>query len=172
MKTLRSDNWKRGGFSVLWEPRALAGVVAPESVISMRQFFALRDAWPEDLPGSNGDALVVAGLDGCIDALSDADATIWLETDLRSAVLSFQSHYLEQAALILWLASGRTRVEMNLADQRYSWRVASSAGATLELGRCLWGGAENDVARILVSDQPSPDADGNAWVGLHTRRIS
>lgn len=173
MITVQGDRWKRRGFSLLWEPRVLATVIAPTAVVSIRDFFALRKAWPDDLPGSEGDALVVAGLDGCLDSLSEQDAVTWLENDVKSAVLSFQEHYEGQAALILWLASGRTRIGMDLADEEYFWRVtAAKDGHRLPLGRCLWGGAEADVGRILVSEEKTPDFDGDAYVGLHHPRIS
>lgn len=172
MRSERSQRWMRRGFSLLWEPRVLTEVIPPRAVVSVREFFALRKAWPEILPGTGGNALVVAGLDGCLDSLSEHDATTWLETDLKSAVLSFQEHY-DQAALILWLASGRSRIMMELADEEYFWKIgAGRDGARLPLGRCLWGGAEADVARILVSDEKEPDVDGPAYVGLHHPRIS
>lgn len=173
MRTIQGDRWKRHGFSLLWEPRVLTTVIAPTAVVSIRDFFALRKSWPDDLPGSAGDALVVAGLDGCLDSLSEQDAVTWLENDVKSAVLSFQEHYEGQAALILWLASGRTRIGMDLADEEYFWRVnAAKDGPRLPLGRCLWGGAEADVGRILVSEEKNPDFDGDAYVGLHHPRIS
>ena len=40
MNTIQGDGWKRRGFSLLWEPRALAEVIAPARVVSMREFFA------------------------------------------------------------------------------------------------------------------------------------
>jgi hypothetical protein len=173
MKIERSERWMRRGFSLLWDPQALARLVAPDAVVSIREFFAIRRAWPEQLPGAAGDALVVAGLDGCLDSLSEQDAEAWLEADLKSAVLSFQEHYEGQAALILWLASGRTRIGMDLADEEYFWKLtASRVVSRLPLGRCLWGGAEADVARILVSEDPNPDFDSDAYVGLHHPRIS
>ncbi|MGE3166922.1 MAG: hypothetical protein AB7O52_18615 [Planctomycetota bacterium] len=173
MRIERSERWKRRGFSLLWEPRILTTVVAPTAVVSIREFFALRKAWPDDLPGSEGDALVVAGLDGCLDALSAQDAMSWLETDLKSAVLSFQEQYEGGAALVLWLASGRTRIVMDLADEEYFWKVGAGRDAPrLPLGRCLWGGAEADVARILVSEDKDSDFDGEAYVGLFHPRIS
>jgi hypothetical protein len=173
MRSERSQRWIRRGFSLLWEPRVLTEVIAPKAVFSIREFFALRKAWPENLPGTGGDALVVAGLDGCLDSLSESDAIPWLETDLKSAVLSFQEHYEGQAALILWLASGRSRIVMELADEDYFWKIGGGRdGTRLPLGRCLWGGAEADVARILVSDEKEPDIDGPAYVGLHHPRIS
>jgi len=163
----------RRGFSLLWEPRVLTEVVAPSAVLSLREFFEARKAWPDELPGSQGDALVVAGLDGCLDSLSENDALAWLETDLKAAVLSFQEHYEGQAALIMWIASGRTRVGMDLADEEYFWKTAPGREAVrLPLGRLLWGGAEADVARILVSAEENPDFDGEAYVGLYHPRIS
>ena len=173
MNTIRGDRWKRRGFAFLWEPRILTTVIVPTAVVSIRDFFAMRTAWPDELPGSEGDALVVAGLDGCLDALSEQDAVTWLESDLKSTVLNFQEHYQGQAALILWLASGRTRIGMDLADEEYFWKVSAGRdGARLPVGRCLWGGAEADVARILVSEEANPDFDGEAYVGLHHPRIS
>ena len=173
MRIERSGSWTRRGFSLLWEPSVLTEVVEPANVVSIRDFFVLRKAWPDGLPGSDGDALVVAGLDGCLDSLSEQDAVTWLETDLKSAVLSFQEHYQGGAALVLWLASGRARIGMDLADEHYFWKVSAGRdGARLPLGRCLWGGAETGVARILVSGEANPDFDSNAYVGLHHPRIS
>jgi hypothetical protein len=175
MRVELSNRWMRRGFSLLWEPRALTNVIDPASVISIRGFFEMRKAWPEKFPGTDGDALVVAGLDGCLDSLSENDATAWLEADLKPAVLSFQEHYGggQEAALIFWIASGRTRIGMDLADEEYFWRAgAGRDGARIPIGRCLWGGAETDVARILVSDEKDPDFDGDAYVGLHHPRIS
>lgn len=173
MRIQRHEDWKRRGFSLLWEPRVLTDVITPCDVVSMRDFFLLRKSWPDSLPGGGGDTLVVAGLDGCLDSLSERDAVEWLETDLKAAVLSFQEHYEGQAALIMWSASGRNRISMDLADQQYFWKIAAGRDAgRLPIGRCLWGGAEADVARILVSTEKDPDIDGEAYVGLHHPRIS
>ncbi len=173
MRVERSDRWRRKGFSLLWQPQLLKDLTEATAVVSMREFFRLRKAWPEDLPSGGGDALVVAGLDGCLDAMTEADAVTWLENDLKSVVLSFQEHYEGQAALVLWVPSGRSRVVMGLADEEYLWRAAASRDAAqIPIGRCLWGGAEADVARILVSEEKSPDFDGDAYVGLHHPRIS
>ena len=173
MRTHRHRGWTRRGFSLLWDPNQLPLLVSPEAVLSMREFFLRRQQWPDTLPACDGDALVVAGLEGCLDCLSIDDAATWLETDLRGAVLSFQEHYQGQAALILWVASGRTRIGMDLADEQHYWRVSPGRDAArLPLGRYLWGGAESDVSRILVSEDREPDADGRAYVGLHHPRIS
>jgi hypothetical protein len=139
----------------------------------MREFFAMQKAWPDELPGMGGNALVVAGLEGCLDCLGEQDAVAWLETDLKAAVLSFQEHYQGQAALVLWLPSGRDRVGMVRATEEYFWRrVPGRDEARIPIGRCLWGGAQADVERILVSEEKDPDFDGEAYVGLHHPRIS
>jgi hypothetical protein len=173
MRLERSQRWMRRGFSLLWEPRVLSEVIVPTDVVSIRKFFGLRRSWPEDLPGAQGDALVVAGLDGCLDSLSEQDAIAWLERDLKPAILSFQEHYEGQAALVLWVASGRARICMDLAGEEYFWKIgAGRDGARLPIGQCLWGGAEADVARIISSQERDPDLDGDAYVGLYHPRIS
>jgi hypothetical protein len=173
MKIHRQRGWMRRGFSLLWEPRVLNEIVAPSAVLSIREFFAMGKNWPDELPGSEGDALVIAGIEGCLDSLTEQDAIAWLEIDLKAGVLSFQEHYQGQAALIMWIASGRSRIVMDLAEEEYFWKAAPGRDAPrLPIGRCLWAGAESDVARILVSDERDPDCDGEAYVGLYHPRIS
>jgi len=173
MKMQRDTGWMRRGFSLLWDAEALSRVVSPSQVVSVREFFALSKSWPEDLPGADGDALVVAGVEGCLDALSDEDGQAWLETDLKRAILGFQDEYEGQAALILWLPSGRRRIQMVRATEEYFWKAGSSKDQSgLPIGRCLWAGAESDVARIIISDAADPDVDGEAFVGLYHPRVS
>jgi hypothetical protein len=173
MKTHQQGSWKRRGISLLWGASALREVLDPSDVVSIRQFFNLAQAWPDDLPGSAGSALVVAGLEGCLDVLNSADGETWLEADLRPVILSFQDEYQSEAALIFWLPSGRRRVHMHRAREEYVWRRGSSAASReVPLGRCLWSGAESDVARILDPEASQPDPDGDAYLGLYHPRIS
>ena len=173
MKLRRDSGWMRRGFSLLWDASELSKVVSPSDVASLREFFALARAWPDNLPGSGGNAFVVAGVEGCLDALTDDDGRKWLETDLKQLILSFQEEYQGQAALILWLPSGRRRIKMVGATEKYFWKKDSRRNTPgLPIGRCLWAGAESDAARIIVSDALHPDIDGNAYVGLYHPRIS
>lgn len=173
MNIHRHNGFMRRGFSLLWDARALASICAPSAAVSMHEFFTMRNRWPDDLPAAEGNALVVAGLDGCLDALTEDNASMWLERDLKVAILDFQDFYQGNAAIILWVPSGRTRVVMDRATEQYFWRATSGRDETrLPFGRCLWGGAESDVVRILVSDEKNPDPDGDAYVGLHHPRIS
>ena len=65
MNLQRGSGWMRRGFSLLWDTDALFEVVVPAAVVSLREFFAMAQSWPEELPGAGGDALAVAGVEGC-----------------------------------------------------------------------------------------------------------
>ena len=171
--TRLDDAWMRRGFTLLWSPETLANVAQPSQVVSARQFFAMANAWPEELPGSGGDALVVSGFEGCLDVLSGQDAEQWIENDLKEVILSFQDEYQGQAGLIFWLPSGRNRISMTGASEEYYWKHRTSeSDRGLHIGRLLWSGAENEVERLLDSEDSGADYDGKAWVGLHHPRIS
>lgn len=173
MKLLPGDSWKRRGASLLWDGATLSQLAQPEDVASIRQFFALVGHWPEALPSNNGKTLVVAGLEGCLDLLSPEDAESWLESELRPAMLSFQSEYDLDGALVFWLPTGKPRIRMNRATEAYSWLCAAPhSDQHLDLGRILWAGAEADVARIIGPSCTNPDPDGLAWIGLHHPRLS
>ena len=145
MNICQGDYWKRRGFSLLWDPRALTQFVAADSLLSMRQLFTLRKSWPDRLSGPAQRALVVGGLDGCLDSLSTQEAASWLENDVRSLILSFQDYYGGNAALILWLASGRSRIVMDPASEEYSLKPGAGRNTTLlPIGRLLWSGAASD----------------------------
>ena len=169
MRLLHNNTWTRRGCSLLWDAHALAEVARPDEVISLRQFVALSRAWPDDLPSNGGDALVVAGVEGCLDALGTDDAAAWMERDLRSLIFDFQDEYQGEAALVFWLPAGRQRRHYDLASEEYSW--SGLGGSRLALGRLLWAGARSDVERIIVGGG-STDPDGDGWVGMYHPRIS
>ncbi|MFH1021785.1 MAG: hypothetical protein V1809_00175 [Planctomycetota bacterium] len=105
--------------------------------------------------------------------LDRADAEKWIEKDLKNLILSFQDEYEGQAALIFWLPSGRSRISMVGSSEEYFWKLKASDSETgLPLGRLLWSGAENEVERIMDTDDSGADYDGKSWAGLHHPRIS
>jgi len=173
MKILRDDVWKRRGISLLWNAEALSSLTAPQDVISIRQFFIMADDWPAELPSNDGNALVVAGLEGCIDLMSPEEAEKWLKEYLLPTIIGFQDEYGLEAALIFWLPDGNRRIRMNRATETYSWACAApNSGQTLDLGRILWSGAEADAGHILDPSNKNQDPDGPAWIGLHHPRLS
>ncbi len=116
---------------------------------------------------------MVAGLEGCLDVLAPPEAEQWLAGDFVPLLLSFQEEYQGQVGLVLWLASGRSRIGMQRATGTYQWHCAAPhSKEKVDLGRILWSGAESDVERILVTGHKNPDPDGAAWAGLHLPRIS
>jgi hypothetical protein len=173
MKVLQGDVWKRRGVSLLWAGETLSALSQPQNVVSIRQFFAMVGNWPGDLPSNDGDTLVVAGLEGCVDLLDPVEAEAWLKSDFLPAVLAFQDEYSLEAALVFWLPTGKNRVRMNRATEAYSWVCsAPHSNQHLDLGRILWAGAEADVGRIIDPGCTNADVDGPAWIGLHHPRLS
>lgn len=169
MKLMRNTAWTRRGCSLLWCPSTLATFAEPSEVASIRTFFALAHSWPDDLPSNNGRALVVAGVEGCLDALSSDDAATWVQQDLKPRIFSFQDEYQGDAALVFWLPSGRSRVRYTLASGDYFW--SGRGGVHLPLGRLIWAGAEDDAERILTGELAA-DPDSDAWAGMYHPRIS
>jgi hypothetical protein len=155
---------------LLWDAATLKEIASPSEAVDLRGFLALAVNWPEDLPSCEGDSLIVTGMEGVLDSLDGDELEAWLADDLRPAMLGFQEEYESQAGLIMWLPSGGKRIEMDRATEHYYWKPHGRA--RIPLGQMLWGGAEADVERILISDEPNPDSDGHAWCGLFHPRIS
>ena len=167
-----NHNWPKGGFAILWDTAVLGELVRPEDVVSIREFFAMVDNWPDELPAADGDALVVAGMEGCLDVLNGEDAQTWLAGDLKEAILSFQDFYEGQAGLIFWTPTGRHLISMKGATEEYFWKHRESGPQGLPIGRLLFAGAESEVERIMNTDDESADYDGKHYAGLHHPRIS
>jgi hypothetical protein len=173
MPPINDNRWQRRGFALLWDAETLNQFARPEEAVTMREFFSIAEQWPERLPSVNGNAMIVVGLEGCLDMLTPQDGETWLNEDFRNRIFSFQGEYENQAALIFWLPDGKRRVKLAPASEEYLWVCGGPYGnQTISLGRCLWSGAESDAKRIVNPYQPTADPDGVAWVGLYHPRIS
>lgn len=172
VRTRFNQGWPRRGIALLWDAEMLSQLNPPQEVVSLRQFFAMANDWPEELPAAQGDALVVSGLEGCLELLNKDDAAQWIETDLKEAVLSFQDYFQGGAGLIFWVPSGRNRISMHAATEEYFWKHSDSGQRGLPLGQLLFAGAQAGVERLLNTDDPRADYDGSHWAGLHHPRIS
>ena len=87
MRLVRDKSWARRGVTLLWGAKALNGLAEPSQIGSIRRFFELSRQWPEDLPNGDGKSLIIAGIEGCLDILEPEDAELWLEQELKVAIL-------------------------------------------------------------------------------------
>lgn len=170
---LHNDLWKRRGISLLWDADQLASLCKPSHVISLREFLRLHaDGWPEaSLALINERALIVAGLESCIDALPPEEAGQWLENSIYPAIVSYQGEVAsggDQASLIFWVVD-HGRLKHNSSDDVYYWHCGTEyQGQQIPLSRCLFNGAYRDVQRIVVTDEKKNEH----FVGLYHPRIS
>lgn len=166
LKQLRDSVWERHGTSWIWDDQARNCVCTANEVWSLRQLLRAVGKWPDDLPSNSNRTLVVAGLDGTLDLLTPSVAETWLGDVVKEAILSFQSYYEGEAALIFWLPSAGDRIKIHTATDAVSWRCPPPHGeSVLDFGRVLWGEAREYPQEILLSN------DGKA-AGLFHRRIT
>jgi hypothetical protein len=101
--------WFRQGCSIIWDPRCLTRLVKDNSEItpiSAAMRFSKRECWPEALPAFNGKAMVVVGLDGCLESLPEDQREKWLKEHIKSMVLSFYRKFQTGASLIFFFERG------------------------------------------------------------------
>lgn len=166
MRQLLDTVWQRRGISWVWDEEARNQVCLAQEVWSLRQLFRNQAAWPEDLPSNSSQTLVVAGLESCLDLLEPEQAEEWLSDQVKPAILSFQAHYEDEAALIFWLPSGGKRLRAHPATDAVAWHCGPPhSGATLDFGRILWGEAREYPKEILLRS-------GASQAGLYHRRIT
>jgi hypothetical protein len=155
MRQLRDTVWQRRGTSWVWDEEARNQICAASEVWSLRQFLRASKApgnWPGDLPSNGGKTLVVAGLDGSLDLLTAADAEAWLGDAIKPAILSFQDEWGSDGALVFWLPEGHNRVRANAATDEVGWLCHAPHGHQIDLGRILWGQANEYPQEILLRE--------------------
>lgn len=166
------DLWTRQGITVLWDGDQLNNLCEAKDVISLRRFLDLYKAgWPDDdLPLINDKALVVAGLESCIDALNPNDAVEWLSDVIYQAIISYQQEVADggnQAALILWIAEQR-RLQYQTSDDVWYWHCGTEyKDEKIPLSRCLFNGAYRDQRPLHITD-----GNKEFCVGIYHPRIS
>lgn len=165
MRQLLDTVWQRRGTSWVWDEEARNQVCAANEVWSLRQFLRSVGNWPEDLPSNGSNTLVVAGLDGSLDLLGPSDAESWLGDTIKPAILSFQDGYGGEAALVFWLPGGSARIKAQASSDEVSWLCHTPHGHQIDLGRILWGQANEYPQEILLRD-------GGKAAGLFHLRIT
>ena len=166
---VNDDLWTRRGITLLWNAGELNKLCQAQQVISLRKFRQLHDAgWPkDDLPLVADEALVVAGLEACIDALPPEDATSWLEETIYSAIVSYQREVAgggTQAALVFWLVE-HNRLKYQTSSDSWFWHCGGEfKKQQIPLGHCLFRGVQQGLKEIH-------DPNGTR-LGLYHPRIS
>lgn len=169
---LEIDVWRRQGHTILWDAAELSSLCDAKRSISLRQFLLLKAAGWKDVDDYliRGRALVVAGLEGALDALLPGETIEWLEQVIYPAVLSFQKAVASggsEAALVFWFAESR-RFSYREAEQATYWQSSNAHGAVeIPLGRCLWNGSEPNSQVIRVKA-----AGAARSAGYYLQRIS
>lgn len=167
MRQLLDPVWQVRGTSWVWDEEARNQICGASEVWSLRQFLRASKApgnWPDDLPSNGGRTLVVAGLDGSLDLLTPTDAEAWLGDAIKPAILSFQDEYEGEAALAFWLPGGHNRITHTATDE-VGWLCHAPHGHQIDLGRILWGQANEYPQEILLRN-------GGRHVGLFHSRIT
>ena len=168
MRQLRDPVWQVRGTSWLWDEEARNQICAASEVWSLRQFLRASKApsdWPSELPSNGGRTLVVAGLDGSLDLLTPTDAEVWLSDAIKPAILSFQDEWGSDGALVFWLPGGHNRIRAHPATDEVGWLCHAPHGHQIDLGRILWGQANEYPQEILLRE-------GNRPAGLFHLRIT
>jgi hypothetical protein len=166
MKQTLDTVWQRRGTSWIWDEEARNQVCVANEVWSLRQFLKAAGHWPDDLPSNGNNTLVVAGLEGGLDLLTPEDAETLLSDGVKDAILSFQSYFEGEAALIFWLPSGQGRIKLHPATDSVEWRCAAPhSDRLLAFGRVLWGEANEYPQEILLREGSKP-------IGLFHLRIT
>jgi len=171
-RALEIDVWRRQGHAILWDAAELAALCGTKRPISLRQLLRLKASGWKDIDDHliRDRALVVAGLEGALDAIQPDKTVDWLEQVVYPSVLSFQKSVASgggEAALIFWFAESR-RFAYRQAEQAAYWQCSNAHGSVeIPLGRCLWNGSEPNSQEIRVK------GDGAAkFAGYYLQRIS
>ena len=172
---LEIDTWKRRGHTVLWDAGSLASLCRSEQAVSLRRFLRLHAAgWPSaeiDVLLVKERALVVAGLDAALDALSPDHAQSWLEKSVYPAVISFEKNVAagaSEAALIFWFADAK-RFKFSMSEIIAYWECSLAfGGRKIPLTRGLWNGSSSSMQEI----RERTDAKASNHVGYYVQKIS
>ena len=75
---------------------------------------------------------------------------------IKPAVLSFQDDWGSDGALVFWLPGGHNRIKAHPATDEVGWLCHAPHGHQIDLGRILWGQANEYPQEILLRDGGRP----------------
>jgi len=119
--------WFKRGCSIIWDNRCLSRLVKDNSEItpiSTALRMSKSNTWPNKLPASGGRAMVIVGLDGCLESLEDNEREKWLKDHIKPLVLNFYRKFQNEASLIFFFERG-TASFIDHIDEAFVWETAS-----------------------------------------------
>lgn len=154
--------WFRRGCSIIWDNRCLTKLVKDNSEITPIAT-ALKmgklNTWPDRLPASNGRAMVVVGLDGCLESLDEDQRERWLKQHVKQLVLSFYRKYNNEASLIFFFERGHASFVDHVEDA-FIWQPTNKKGNPLPLVKFLYGGRFTEIKRLVSDVDPKKEPWG------------
>lgn len=152
MAKLYDNVWQRRGVSWIWDDEALSEVYRTSEVVSLRQLMRFSEDRSFQLPSNEGNSLVVGGLDFCLASMTPRCSEVWLQEDLKGAILAFQDEFAGEAALIFRIPSGEVQLRQDIATGYILWKCTiPHSSETIEFGRLLWGEGTDQPKEIAFS---------------------
>jgi hypothetical protein len=154
--------WFKRGCSIIWDNRCLTRLVKDNSEItpiSTALRMSKANSWPDKLPASNGRAMVVVGLDGCLESLEDDQREKWLREHVKPLVLSFYRKFQNEASLIFFFERG-TASFIDHIDEAFVWQPTNKQGKPLPLVKFLYGGRFEEIKRLVSEHDPKKEPWG------------
>lgn len=157
---VEAGTWFRQGCSIIWDSRALSRLVVDNSEITpisaaMRYFKT--DSWPDPLPANKGKAMVVVGLDGCLESLEPTQREEWLKKHIKPMVLGFYREFDVQSSLIFYFERGKDAFKEDI-ENAFMWKSSHRNEKPIPLVKFLYGGRFKEVKRLVseadVARQP------------------
>ncbi len=153
---VEADVWFKRGCSIIWDNRCLTRLVKDNTEITPISS-ALRmskvNNWPDKLPAAKGRAMVVVGLDGCLESLEEDQREKWLREHIKPLVLSFYRKFENHGSLIFFFERG-TASFIDHNDAAFMWRPTNSQGEPLPLVKFLYGGRVDEIKRLVSEHDP------------------
>lgn len=154
--------WFKRGCSIIWDPRCLTRLVKDNSEItpiSVAMRYAKNELWPDELPAYRGKAMVVVGLDGCLESLQADQREKWLKQHIKPMVLSFYRRFQNDKSLVFFFERGKSAFLEDLEDA-FLWQPASKNEQALPIVRFLYGGRFEEIKRLISETEPTKEPWG------------
>lgn len=175
MNELTTSSWRRQGCSLVWDPELLTPLLQQQGPLSLRQVLLwAHQGFPSTSP-VGGRAILVAGLQTCLEVLTTSEASIFLSTFIQAFIRRWQDTWPDRA-LVFGLRCSWSQWRTDSDEYAYL-RVRQEH--EIDVTHSLWGGAAPGASKIMVSPDVSTGSMGSTGKtheprvgGLYVRRFS